>query len=51
MAAAKSLGFLSKMAIPTAVALSLAQASLYDVKGGNRAVIFDRLSGVRETVS
>jgi prohibitin 1 len=48
--ASKSLGFISKMAIPAAVGLSLVQASIYDVKGGNRAVIFDRLSGVRETV-
>ncbi|KAF2659640.1 protein elicitor peat 2 [Lophiostoma macrostomum CBS 122681] len=36
--------------IPGAIAVSLAQASMYDVKGGTRAVIFDRLSGVKETV-
>jgi len=36
--------------IPGAVAFSFAQASLYDVKGGTRAVIFDRLSGVKEDV-
>lgn len=39
------LGFL----IPTA-ALWLVQNSYYDVKGGSRAVIFDRLSGVQQTV-
>jgi hypothetical protein len=38
------------MAIPAAVGISLVQMSLYDVKGGNRAVIFDRLSGVKDTV-
>ncbi|KAF2259301.1 protein elicitor peat 2 [Lojkania enalia] len=36
--------------IPTAVAFSFAQASMYDVRGGTRAVIFDRLSGVKENV-
>ncbi|KAF2733602.1 hypothetical protein EJ04DRAFT_544063 [Polyplosphaeria fusca] len=39
-----------RLAVPAAVALSVAQASIYDVKGGTRAVIFDRLSGVKETV-
>jgi prohibitin 1 len=39
-----------RLAIPTAIALTLAQASIYDVKGGTRAVIFDRLSGVKEQV-
>lgn len=33
-----------------ALAFATAQASLYDVKGGTRAVIFDRLSGVKDTV-
>src|SRR5262249_10571804 len=33
-----------------AIGLSLAQNSIYDVKGGTRAVIFDRLSGVQDTV-
>ncbi|CDO56692.1 similar to Saccharomyces cerevisiae YGR132C PHB1 Subunit of the prohibitin complex (Phb1p-Phb2p) [Geotrichum candidum] len=32
------------------VALWLVQNSYYDVKGGSRAVIFDRLSGVQQTV-
>ncbi|KAI5810358.1 band 7 family-domain-containing protein [Pyronema omphalodes] len=50
MAASRGLDFLSKLAVPAAAAIGLAQASIYDVKGGNRAVIFDRLSGVKETV-
>jgi prohibitin 1 len=41
---------LFRWVVPGAVALSLAQASMYDVKGGTRAVIFDRVSGVKETV-
>ena len=40
---------LSRYAIPIIIA-SLGQASIYDVEGGTRAVIFDRLSGVKEQV-
>ncbi|KAG8526775.1 Prohibitin-1, subunit of the prohibitin complex (Phb1p-Phb2p) [Bacidia gigantensis] len=47
----RGLQVLSRWAIPIFIGGSLAQASLYDVKGGSRAVIFDRLSGVREQVS
>ena len=47
---ASALNAVSKYAIPLAIAASLGQASLYDVKGGTRAVIFDRLSGVKEGV-
>ena len=47
---ANPLGVLTRWSIPIAVGLSLAQASMYDVKGGTRAVIFDRLSGVKEDV-
>ena len=47
---ANALAAVYKWAIPIAVGGSLAQASMYDVKGGTRAVIFDRLSGVKETV-
>lgn len=50
MAAANALNQIYKYAIPTAVAFSLASASIYDVKGGQRAVIFDRLAGVKEQV-
>lgn len=39
-----------KLAVPLAVGVSFAQASMYDVKGGTRAVIFDRLTGVKEQV-
>ncbi|KAK0652974.1 band 7 family-domain-containing protein [Cercophora newfieldiana] len=47
---AASLGRLYKFAVPAAVGVTLAQSALYDVKGGTRAVIFDRWSGVKETV-
>ncbi|KAI5793162.1 band 7 family-domain-containing protein [Geopyxis carbonaria] len=50
MSTGRALNFISRMAIPAAVGVSLFQMSIYDVKGGNRAVIFDRLSGVREKV-
>jgi len=39
-----------KWAVP-AVGLWLASQSIYDVRGGTRAVIFDRLSGVKDTIS
>ncbi|KAK1756841.1 band 7 family-domain-containing protein [Echria macrotheca] len=48
--AANGLSALYRYAVPAAVALGIAQNSLYDVKGGSRAVIFDRYSGVKETV-
>ncbi|KAF2466036.1 uncharacterized protein BDR25DRAFT_306258 [Lindgomyces ingoldianus] len=41
---------LFRWVVPGAAAAALIQASIYDVKGGTRAVIFDRLSGVKETV-
>ncbi|ORY19503.1 band 7 family-domain-containing protein [Clohesyomyces aquaticus] len=41
---------LFRWVIPGAVAASFVQASIYDVKGGTRAVIFDRIGGVKETV-
>ena len=47
---ANALTSIYKYAIPLAVGVSFAQASIYDVKGGSRAVIFDRLSGVKEQV-
>lgn len=47
---AQALSAVYKYAIPVAVGFSLAQASIYDVKGGTRAVIFDRLNGVKDTV-
>jgi hypothetical protein len=36
-------------AVPLGVALGLVQASIYDVPGGYRAVMFDRFSGVKNT--
>jgi prohibitin 1 len=48
---ANALGAIYRWAIPGAIAAALIQNSLYDVKGGTRAVIFDRLSGVKEDVS
>ncbi|KAL0263702.1 Prohibitin-1, subunit of the prohibitin complex (Phb1p-Phb2p) [Diplodia seriata] len=47
---ANALQAIYKWAVPLAVGASFAQAAMYDVKGGTRAVIFDRLSGVRENV-
>jgi prohibitin 1 len=47
---AQALGAVYKYAVPLALGLSLAQASMYDVKGGTRAVIFDRIAGVKEEV-
>lgn len=43
---ARVLDSLSRLAIPLAIGAGALQMSLYDVRGGNRAVIFDRLSGV-----
>lgn len=47
---ANVLGNIYRLVIPAAVGVGLVQMSIYDVKGGTRAVIFDRLSGVRDTV-
>ncbi|EON69567.1 prohibitin-1 [Coniosporium apollinis CBS 100218] len=47
---ANALNAVYRWAIPAAVGFSLIQASIYDVRGGTRAVIFDRLSGVRDEV-
>ncbi|KAJ1977163.1 Prohibitin-1, subunit of the prohibitin complex (Phb1p-Phb2p) [Dimargaris xerosporica] len=41
---------LSKAIIPLGIAAMGAQAAIYDVTGGKRAVIFDRLQGVKSTV-
>lgn len=48
--AANGLQAVYRYALPLSIGFAFAQASLYDVKGGTRAVIFDRLSGVKETV-
>ena len=46
---ANPFGGMGKFLIPIALGY-VAQQSIYDVKGGTRAVIFDRLSGVKDTV-
>lgn len=38
------------LAIPAALTAGFINQSIYDVRGGSRAVIFDRLSGVKEGV-
>ncbi|GAB7365948.1 hypothetical protein MBLNU230_g7276t1 [Neophaeotheca triangularis] len=48
--AAKALNTIYRWAIPGAIVFSGASAAMYDVKGGSRAVIFDRLSGVSDQV-
>lgn len=47
---ANVLGAIYKWAVPAVIGFSAANAAMYDVKGGTRAVIFDRLSGVKENV-
>ncbi|KAF5001340.1 prohibitin-1 [Fusarium heterosporum] len=49
-AAARALNFMYRLAVPASAAVFLGSQALYDVKGGTRAVIFDRLSGVKEEV-
>ncbi|KAF4440646.1 prohibitin PHB1 [Fusarium acutatum] len=49
-AAARALNFMYRMAVPASAVVFIGSQSIYDVKGGTRAVIFDRLSGVKETV-
>jgi prohibitin 1 len=41
---------LLKWVVPPVLGAMFVQSSIYDVKGGTRAVIFDRLSGVQEKV-
>ena len=47
---AAGLNAISRWAVPVFLTVALGQAAIYDVKGGTRAVIFDRLSGVQEQV-
>lgn len=39
-----------RLAVPISAGVYLFNSSIYDVRGGTRAVIFDRLSGVQEKV-
>lgn len=41
---------IARIALPIGITYSALQYSMYDVKGGSRAVIFDRLSGVQKQV-
>lgn len=43
--------FASRLFVPAAIAVGAVQASLYDVPGGYRAVMFDRFTGVKDTAS
>lgn len=36
--------------VPLGVAAAIVQASIYDVPGGYRAVMFDRFAGVKDRV-
>ncbi|ERF76881.1 Prohibitin-1 [Endocarpon pusillum Z07020] len=47
---AAPLNAISRWAVPVGIVFALGQAAMYDVRGGTRAVIFDRLSGVQEAV-
>ncbi|KAJ2993765.1 hypothetical protein NUW58_g1744 [Xylaria curta] len=40
----------SRLAVPALIGAGVFQSSIYDVRGGTRAVIFDRLQGVKEGV-
>ncbi|PWY94785.1 prohibitin [Aspergillus sclerotioniger CBS 115572] len=48
--AANSLYNIYRLAVPATIGFSLLGSSIYDVRGGTRAIIFDRLSGVQEKV-
>lgn len=47
---ARVLNWTYRMAVPASAAAVLFSQSIFDVKGGTRAVIFDRLYGVKEGV-
>ncbi|KAK6841796.1 hypothetical protein PG990_006212 [Apiospora arundinis] len=47
---ARILGAVYRFGFPIFGAAALAQQAMYDVRGGTRAVIFDRLQGVKEDV-
>ncbi|KAI7908202.1 prohibitin-1 [Cokeromyces recurvatus] len=46
---AQLLGTVAKWAIPVGLAVGGVQSAMYDVQGGYRAVIFDRIQGVKPT--
>lgn len=48
--AARALNWMYRMAVPASAGVFLASNAMFDVKGGTRAVIFDRYSGVKQEV-
>ncbi|KAM5352610.1 hypothetical protein ACJ41O_005332 [Fusarium nematophilum] len=48
--AARALNWMYRLAVPASAAFVIGSQAIYDVKGGTRAVIFDRLAGVKENV-
>ncbi|KAJ1679761.1 Prohibitin-1, subunit of the prohibitin complex (Phb1p-Phb2p) [Spiromyces aspiralis] len=48
--AQRALEYLTKVAIFAGLGAGLVQTSMYDVRGGQRAVIFDRIQGVKQMV-
>ncbi|CAE6466642.1 unnamed protein product [Rhizoctonia solani] len=46
-----AVNFVSRALVPAAFGLALVQASIYDVPGGYRAVMFDRFAGVKPDAS
>ncbi|CAE6423453.1 unnamed protein product [Rhizoctonia solani] len=46
-----AVNFVSRAIVPAAFGLALVQASIYDVPGGYRAVMFDRFAGVKPDAS
>ncbi|CAI4493457.1 BFH_collapsed_G0021390.mRNA.1.CDS.1 [Saccharomyces cerevisiae] len=47
---AKLIDVITKVALPIGIIASGIQYSMYDVKGGSRGVIFDRINGVKQEV-
>ncbi|AJS19951.1 Phb1p [Saccharomyces cerevisiae YJM1307] len=47
---AKLIDVVTKVALPIGIIASGIQYSMYDVKGGSRGVIFDRINGVKQQV-
>lgn len=47
---AKLIDVITKVALPIGIIASGIQYSMYDVKGGSRGVIFDRINGVKQQV-
>lgn len=42
--------YIFRLGVPIFLGTTAIQSSIYDVRGGTRAVIFDRISGVQEKV-